>query len=208
MQFGRYATCYGFSSKFDPPLSLRHIAGNLVEVTPLVRRAIDLRFVYPLFSFASPLRSRAASLPQVDPAKQQFATKAWTSVRNGMGTNLQNRGFVIYFYIMAMMDTSMLQNGNYKYDVFPQISIKVLAYSVKYLLGGCSAERGETYTQRPAVEPPGVGPGAMPGMCKASKKEVRAEDTRGRHGLFPHPKVMDHVERRTIFRGAVFQTVI
>lgn len=44
--------------------------------------------------------------------------------------------------------------------------------------------------------------------CTVDNVELSTKVTEGRHRMYPHPKVLDHVARRTIFRGAAVQAVI
>ena len=107
-----------------------------------------------------------------------------------------------------MMDNSMLQQQYDSLDFFPQAAVKLQAFSAEDFKHGCSSTtRGGTYTWKPSIVARDAHP--MPRhQCTVDVREMSAINPQGRHRMYPHPKVLDHVARRTIYRGTIIQSVI
>lgn len=160
--------------------------------------------------------SRSGNLPEVrqDEGKKQFASRAWASTMKNMSTNVRNRGLLLYYWCMAMMDNGALEH--YKnFDFFPQASVKLQAFSTENIRFGCSGivHDGNTSwiperkTWKPSVTIQGSGSTPLQ-MCEVDTEELKVSNSGLKHRLYPHPKVVDHVARRILFRGAFVQVVI
>lgn len=153
----------------------------------------------------------SAKLPEVadNALKRRIADEAWATMVSKTNSALRNRGLILYFWVAAMMDCGLLKDGSYKdNDFFPQASIRVMPYTQADLLSGCSdMKSGKASTMKPAV----LAGHAVPRnttVVSHEEKELKAKHPEGRHKSYPHPKALDHVVRRTIWRGAIVQTVI
>lgn len=123
-----------------------------------------------------------------------------------MGTAVRNRGLLLYYWVMAMMDNAMLQSYD-SFDFFPQAAVKLQAFSAEDFKKGCSNPDREAFTWKPSITAHGAYP--KPRFeCVVDEKEMSTKHPEGRHRMYPHPKVLDHVARRTIYRGAAVQCVI
>lgn len=106
---------------------------------------------------------------------------------------------------MAMLDNAVLQPYE-TMDYFPQASIKVRAFTAEDFIFGCSQSRG-TETWLPAVMAPGAIPSPLQ-LCEVDDVQLMTTSVEGRNALYPHPKTVDHVARRMVYRGAAVQAVI
>lgn len=168
-------------------------------------------FVPPkLFRFClcrpSFFRSSSGNLPQIKEGKEEFAASVWKHMRENMGSTVRNRGLLLYYWCMAMLDNAMLQPYD-TMDYFPQASIKVRTFTAEEFKFGCSNMNKIGSSWVPSVTSPGAGPEPLQ-ECEVADVELSAKKTYGRHRLYPHPKTIDHIARRTIFRGAAVQSVI
>lgn len=158
--------------------------------------------------------TRSGSLPQIlvvgkdgkDKKKKDLADQVWKHLRESVGSSLRNRGLLLYYWIMAMMDNSLLQSYG-SMDYFPQASIKVQAFTAEDMKCGCSNSKNDSLGWKPSITAAGAGPEPQQ-QCKVDDKELSTENRQGRHRMYPHPKTIDHIARRTIFRGAAVQAVI
>lgn len=148
-------------------------------------------------------------LPQIkeEREKQEFAASVWAHLRENVGTTVRNRGLLLYYWVMAMMDNAVLKSYD-SFDFFPQANIKVQAFSAQDFKVGCSTiDDNAAYSWKPSVPAPHAHPEPLQ-QCTVGGNELAANPAEGRHRLYPHPKVLDHMARRTIFRGAAVQSVI
>ena len=148
----------------------------------------------------------SGNLPQIKKGNEKFAASVWEHMRNNVGTTVRNRGLLLYYWCMAMLDNAMLQPYD-TMDYFPQASIKVRAFTAKDFKFGCSNSNRDAFTWVPSITSPGAGPEPLQ-ECEIADVELAAKSAQGRHRLYPHPKTIDHMARRTIFRGAAVQAVI
>ena len=162
----------------------------------------------PLFTWRRASVISSGQLPEIkdNPEKQAFAANVWKYLEANVGTTVRNRGLLLYYWIMAMMDNSMLQHYD-SFDFFPQAAVKLQAFSAEDFKRGCSNVNRDTYTMKPSITAADAHPMPQHG-CMVVRTETKAKNPKGRHRLYPHPKVLDHVARRTIFRGIFTQSVI
>eukprot|EP00752_Nemacystus_decipiens_P004854 g4417.t1 len=161
------------------------------------------------------LFGRSGHLPEIEvndkdghenKSKKHFADQVWTHLMDTVGSSLRNRGLLLYYWIMAMMDNSLLQSYS-SMDYFPQASIKVQAFTAEDMTRGCSNSRNDSLGWKPSITADGAGPRPQQ-QCEVDDEELSTNNRQGRHRLYPHPKTIDHIARRTIFRGAGVQAVI
>ena len=105
-----------------------------------------------------------------------------------------------------MMDNAMLQPYD-SYDFFPQAAVKLQAFSAEDFKHGCSSFNRDAFTWKPSIMANSAHPKPRY-ECVVDEREMSTKDPDGRHRMYPHPKVLDHVARRTIFRGATVQSAI
>ena len=148
----------------------------------------------------------SGNLPQIKKGKEAFAASVWKHMQDNVGGTVRNRGLLLYYWCMAMLDNAMLQPYD-TMDYFPQASIKVRAFTAEEFKFGCSNSNRAGSTWAPSVTSPGAGPKPLQ-ECAVYDGELSAKSAQGRHRLYPHPKTIDHIARRTIFRGATVQSVI
>ena len=148
----------------------------------------------------------SGKLPQIKVGKEDFAASVWGHMRHNVSATVRNRGLLLYYWSMAMLDNAMLQPYD-SMDYFPQASIKVRTFTAAEFKFGCSNRNKDGSTWVPSVTSPGAGPEPRQ-TCEVDDVELSAKDAQGRHRLYPHPKTIDHIARRTIFRGAAVQSVI
>jgi len=68
---------------------------------------------------------------------EEFPMKVWEHLRRNVGTTVRNRGLLLYYWCMAMMDNAMLESYG-SFDYFPQASVKVQAFKPEDFKFGCS----------------------------------------------------------------------
>lgn len=155
---------------------------------------------------------RSGSLPQIQvvdedgQVKKCLADQVWVHLQESVGSSLRNRGLLLYYWIMAMMDNSLLESYG-SMDYFPQASIKVQAFTAEDMKCGCSNSKNDSNGWKPSISADGAVPKPEQ-LCTVDDKELSTENRQGRHRMYPHPKTIDHIARRTIYRGAGVQAVI
>lgn len=60
---------------------------------------------FPIF-----VRVSSGNLSQLREGKKQFADSVWEHMRENVGTTVRNRGLLLYYWCMAMMDNAMLES--------------------------------------------------------------------------------------------------
>lgn len=96
------------------------------------------------------MRVSSGNLPQVRESKKEFATSVWEYLRENVGTTVRNRGLLLYYWCMAMMDNAMLESYD-SFDFFPQSSVKVEMFEPEDFKMGCSNLTRDAETWKPAI---------------------------------------------------------